>query len=77
MIIVKTPKNILLQCKCGRDECGLSKKPIKIDEIDADSMWLPVGYGNFIKDSEFLGERKDHHFNSRLEAAEQYIEDVS
>ena len=77
MIIVKTAKGVSLQCRCGRPECGLSKIPVKIDEVDADSIWLPVGYSNFIKDSEFLGERKDHHFNSRLEAAEQYIEDVT
>jgi len=77
MIIRKTAKNILLQCRCGRPECGLSKTPIRIDDVDAAAMWLPVGYINFIKDSDFLGERKgEHHYNSRLEAAEKYIEDM-
>lgn len=76
MIIVKTAKGVSLQCRCGRPECGLSKTPIKIDEVDANMMWLPVGYINFIKDSDFLSERKDHHYNSKLEAAEKYIEDM-
>lgn len=67
-----------VSCLCGRENCGLGKK---LDDVDADNIWLPAGYLNHIKGSSWLGAETDKDykgevFADRKEAVEALIKDL-
>ena len=64
-----------MECLCGRKNCGL---PDRLDEIDAQRIWLPVGYLNRIEGSDFLQFQKEEkaEYKSRLEAVQVYLSDL-
>jgi len=80
--IKKLPNGKILECRCLRDTCGLLKEPVKIDAEDADKMWLPVRYINFIEEASYLDmevaktRELKAEFPARLDAARKYIKDL-
>lgn len=64
-----------VECLCRRENCGL---PGHLDEVDAQHIWLPVGYLNRVEGSDFLQFQKEERaeYKSRLEAVKAYLSDL-
>lgn len=86
-VVMKMVKGGMLTCHCGRKSCGLLSDPPKIDEQDADNLFLPNAYGNAIIDCDFQQWRKttnaeqqkasvEAEYKTRLAAASAYVKDM-
>lgn len=72
--------NRKLVCACGRDTCGLMKRPPRLDAADAEKPWMPAAWSNSVKGSEFQKHRfrvsVPPEFGSLLEAAQSYVDAI-
>lgn len=69
---------IVPACLCGRgNACGLITG--KLDAIDYEKVWLPVGYMNRIRGASFLEMTKETGnfvYPDRREAVKVYLSDI-